>query len=90
MSKFEGFEHRVPIEHDNPSIVCNDSICKKCKLCVKACTVDAGVYPLYDLEKNGDHAVCINCGQCVISCPFNPYLLCVIYATAPHSLFFIK
>lgn len=71
MSKFEGFEHRVPIEHDNPSIVCNDSICKKCKLCVKACTVDAGVYPLYDLEKNGDHAVCINCGQCVISCPFN-------------------
>jgi len=71
MSKFEGLEHRVPIEHDNPSIVCNDAICKKCKLCVKACTNDAGVYPLYDLANNGDHAVCINCGQCVIACPFN-------------------
>ncbi len=70
MSKFEGFEHRVPIELDNPSIVVNDELCKKCKLCIKACTQEAGVYPLYDLEKNGDHAVCINCGQCTIACPF--------------------
>jgi iron-only hydrogenase group A len=70
MSKFEGFEHRVPIELDNPSITVNDTLCKKCKLCIKACTQDAGVYPLYDLEKNGDHAVCINCGQCTIACPF--------------------
>ncbi|MCR5786623.1 MAG: [FeFe] hydrogenase, group A [Acholeplasmatales bacterium] len=71
MSKFTGMEHRVPIEKENPSIVCNDALCKKCKLCVKACTLDAGVYPLYDLEKNGDHGVCINCGQCIIACPFN-------------------
>lgn len=70
MAKFEGLEHRVPIEFDNPSIVCNDELCKKCKLCIKACTNDAGVYPLYDLSQNGDHAVCINCGQCVIACPF--------------------
>ncbi len=71
MSKFDGLEHRVPIEKDNVSIVCNDSLCKKCKLCIKACTNIAGVYPLYDLNKNGDHAVCINCGQCVLACPFN-------------------
>lgn len=70
MSKYTGMEHRVPIEKENPSIVCNDELCKKCKLCVKACTFDAGVYPLYDLAQNGDHAVCINCGQCVIACPF--------------------
>lgn len=71
MSKFEGLEHRVPIEDNNFSICCDDSKCKKCKLCIKACTNIAGVYPLYDLEKNGDHAVCINCGQCVLACPFN-------------------
>ncbi len=71
MSKFDGLEHRVPIELNNPSIVCDDEKCKKCKLCIKACTNVAGVYPLYDLTKNGDHAVCINCGQCVLACPFN-------------------
>ena len=71
MSKFSGLEHRVPIESTNPSIVCDDLKCKKCKLCIKACTNVAGVFPLYDLTKNGDHAVCINCGQCVLACPFN-------------------
>ena len=70
MSKFEGLEHRVPIEADNLSIVCNDEICKKCKICIRSCTNDAGIYPLYDLSKNGDNAVCINCGQCATACPF--------------------
>lgn len=71
MSKFAGLEHRVPLELDNVSVTCNDALCKKCKLCIKACTQDAGVYPLYDLTKNGDHGVCINCGGCRIACPFN-------------------
>lgn len=71
MSKFSSLEHRVPLELDNVSVTCNDALCKKCKLCIKACTNVAGVYPLYDLEKNGDHGVCINCGQCRIACPFN-------------------
>lgn len=71
MSKFSSLEHRVPLEDDNVSVTCNDQLCKKCKLCIKACTNVAGVYPLYDLSKNGDHGVCINCGQCRIACPFN-------------------
>ncbi len=70
MSKFSSLEHRVPLELDNVSVTCNDSLCKKCKLCIKACTNVAGVYPLYDLSTNGDHGVCINCGQCRIACPF--------------------
>ena len=70
MSKFDGFEHRILIEEKNCAITCNDSLCKKCKLCIKACTEETGVYPKYDLEKNGDHPVCINCGKCVLACPF--------------------
>lgn len=67
----EGFEHRVLIEGDNPSIVCNDDLCKKCKLCQKACQNDIGVFGFYDLKKTNNNAICINCGACIQSCPFN-------------------
>lgn len=62
---------RVLIDNDNPSICCNDDLCKKCKLCQKTCHNDMGVFGFYDLEKTGGHAVCINCGQCIQACPFN-------------------
>ncbi len=71
MVKKEGFEHRVLIEPDNPSIVCNDDLCKKCKLCQKACQNDIGVFGFYDLEKTGNTAICINCGSCIQACSFN-------------------
>lgn len=70
MSKFDSVSHRVPINEGNPSIICNDSLCKKCQLCRKACTNVAGVLGNYDLSLNGDNAVCINCGACVSACPF--------------------
>lgn len=70
MSKYDAVSHRVPIEENNPSIVCDDSKCKKCKLCIKTCQNDVGVYGRYNLETNGDRPVCINCGQCIIACPF--------------------
>ena len=62
---------RVLIDNDNPSICCNDDLCKKCKLCQKTCHNDMGVFGFYDPEKTGGHAVCINCGQCIQACPFN-------------------
>lgn len=42
---------RVLIDNDNPSICCNDDLCKKCKLCQKTCHNDMGVFGFYDLEK---------------------------------------
>jgi NADH-quinone oxidoreductase subunit G len=65
-----GFEHRVLIEDDNPSIFVDDTKCKKCKLCQKTCINDMSVYDHYDWEKTGHRAICINCGQCVAACPF--------------------
>ena len=35
---------RVLIDNDNPSICCNDDLCKKCKLCQKTCHNDMGVF----------------------------------------------
>lgn len=71
MSKFDSVKHRIPINDDNPSIMCNDELCKKCQLCKKACTNIIGVLGSYNLDTNGDNAVCINCGQCINACPFN-------------------
>lgn len=62
---------RVLIDDDNPSITCNDDLCKKCKLCQKTCHNDMGVFGFYDSEKTNGHAICINCGQCIQACPFN-------------------
>lgn len=65
-----GFEHRVLIEDDNPSIFVDDEKCKKCKLCQRTCQNEMGVFGFYDWEKTGHNAICINCGQCVQACPF--------------------
>ncbi|WP_010234442.1 [FeFe] hydrogenase, group A [Clostridium arbusti] len=60
---------RVPIEKDNPSIMRHEELCIKCKLCKKVCTEEISVYGHYDLEKTGDKAICIYCGQCANICP---------------------
>ena len=70
MVEKQGFEHRVLIELDNPSIEVDDLKCKKCKLCQKTCSNEMAVYDHYDWEKTGHNAICINCGQCVTACPF--------------------
>lgn len=70
MVEKQGFEHRVLIEDDNVSIVVDDTLCKKCKLCQKTCSNEMAVFNNYDWEKTGHNAICINCGQCVNACPF--------------------
>lgn len=67
----EYVDYRVLIEDDNPSICCDDALCKKCRLCQKACQNEMGVFGFYDLEKTGGKPICINCGLCIQRCPFN-------------------
>ena len=63
--------NRVLIDSDNPSICCDDKLCKNCKLCQKTCQNDMGVFGFYNSERTNGHAICINCGQCIQACPFN-------------------
>lgn len=69
MSKHKYSNIRVPIEDDNISIVREDSKCVLCGACKTICKFEQGVYGNYDLEKTGDKAICIHCGQCAIACP---------------------
>ncbi len=62
---------RVLINVDNPSIKADDSLCKNCHLCQKACQNEVGVFGFYDVEKTNGNAICINCGRCIQVCPFN-------------------
>ena len=71
MSKYEFLDRRVPIEEGNIALVQDLSKCKNCSLCRKACAVDMGVFDYYDLTTNGDHPICIHCGQCASICPFD-------------------
>lgn len=71
MSKYEFLDRRVPIEDGNVAVVQDLSKCKNCSLCRRACAVDMGVFDYYNLESNGDHPICIHCGQCASICPFD-------------------
>ncbi len=71
MSKYQFLDRRVPIEDGNIALVQDLSKCKNCSLCRKACAVDMGVFDYYDLTTNGDHPICIHCGQCASICPFD-------------------
>ncbi len=69
---------------DGRSII-NDSKCKKCQMCVKACPYNAIVKitvpcedacPVGAIKKDEtrfasiDYDKCINCGRCIAACPF--------------------
>lgn len=71
MSKYQFLDRRVPIEDGNIALVQDLTKCKNCSLCRKACAVDMGVFDYYDLTTNGDHPICIHCGQCASICPFD-------------------
>ena len=59
------------LKDGNIALVQDLSKCKNCSLCRKACAVDMGVFDYYDLTTNGDHPICIHCGQCASICPFD-------------------
>ncbi|MEW6063661.1 hydrogenase [Desulforamulus profundi] len=57
----------VPIASDNPSIVWHESRCVKCGKCVGACKDVQTVLGYYD--SSGGKIICVNCGQCALTCP---------------------
>lgn len=69
MSIHENSDVRVPINPDSVSIMRDDSKCILCGNCRSTCKFVQGVYGRYDLEKTGDKAICIECGQCSNVCP---------------------
>lgn len=71
MSKYQYSNARVCIEEDNPSIVRDDSKCIMCGICKNVCKEQINVHGFYDLEKTGDKAICVNCGQCTLACPMS-------------------
>lgn len=71
MSKYQFLDRRVPIEEGNVAVFHDLTKCKNCSLCRRACAIDMGVFDYYDLETNGDHPICIHCGQCATVCPFD-------------------
>lgn len=62
-------EKVVPIELDNPAIKIDYDKCIKCGLCKRVCDKEIAVAGRFDLEKTGDIAICIHCGQCAAACP---------------------
>lgn len=58
----------VWVEKDNPSLCFLEDKCTNCGLCKKTCENVVGIkYNRNDVKK----PVCINCGQCILNCPFN-------------------
>lgn len=75
MSIHENSDVRVPINKDSYSIMRDERKCLLCGACRSTCKFGQAVYGHYDLEKTGDYAICIDCGQCIQSCP-NGTLTC--------------
>ena len=78
---FEG-EHIVKtIDEISPSVVRDNNKCILCRRCVAACETTQGVFAIgmqnrgfktqvgSVFEKSLDEVACINCGQCIVSCP---------------------
>lgn len=71
----------LPLETTGPSIVRDPNKCILCRRCVGACNRVQGIGAIgmqnrgYDtvvgcaFEKNLTDTTCVNCGQCVVSCP---------------------
>ena len=69
MSKHSNSDVRVPVNEDSLSIKRDERKCLLCGSCRSTCKFGQAVYGYYDLEKTDDYAICIDCGQCIQSCP---------------------
>ena len=58
----------VWVEKNNPSLCFLEDKCTNCGLCKKTCENVVGIkYDRCEVKR----PVCINCGQCILNCPFN-------------------
>ena len=64
-------QNRVIISSKNQAICRIEENCRNCGMCKLVCNSKMGIEGYYDLEKEDDNPICINCGQCVQSCSFN-------------------
>lgn len=56
------------VEKDNPTLCFLEDRCTNCGLCKKVCENTVGIkYERNEVKR----PVCINCGQCILNCPFN-------------------
>ncbi|MEG1582108.1 MAG: [FeFe] hydrogenase, group A [Clostridia bacterium] len=69
MSKYNSLSNQVPIEKGNVALERREDKCIHCGICKKVCTEKLSVCGFYNLDKNGDHPICLHCGQCINSCP---------------------
>ncbi len=53
--------------HSNVLPEINESVCEKCKLCIKFCP--EGAITITKEASYIDHEICIGCGECVTTCP---------------------
>ena len=69
-SRFKELQRRVPIDEHNCAVQFDESKCKNCTLCRRACANTQSIMDYYSLESTGDVPICVHCGQCASACPF--------------------
>lgn len=69
-SRFQELQRRVPIDEHNCSVKFDETKCKNCTLCRRACANTQTVMDYYYLPSTGDMPLCVHCGQCASVCPF--------------------
>ena len=78
---FDGERIPYEIQDSSPSIVRDNNKCVLCRRCVRACK-DIQTVSVIDAQERGfattigcafeeslDNVACVNCGQCIVSCP---------------------
>ena len=58
----------VRVDEENPSILKIQDRCIKCGMCATVCSEYVSVHNKYDYNKT-QKPICVNCGQCVKTCP---------------------
>lgn len=70
-SRFKELQRRVPIDEHNCAVQFDETKCKNCTLCRRACSNTQSIMDYYSLASTGDMPICVHCGQCASACPFD-------------------